>query len=140
MARSKATCLPSTSSVTRPDAAAGRGRRATASPVAELARAEGIPLLQPASLRDPEVLDAIAAVGADIAPVVAYGGLVPAGALALLPRGWVNLHFSLLPRWRGAAPVERAEPDLGVGLADRAVVDEGGRVPDVDLHQPFRRS
>jgi methionyl-tRNA formyltransferase len=94
--------------LTRPDAAAGRGRKVAASPVADLARMHGIPVLQPASLRDEASRDELAAVGADCAPVVAYGALVPPEALAIPRLGWVNLHFSLLPAWRGAAPVQRA--------------------------------
>ena len=94
--------------ITRPDAAAGRGRGVTAAPVAELARERGVEILQPTSLRDPEVLDRLMALAPDCAPVVAYGGLVPAAALTIPLHGWVNLHFSLLPAWRGAAPVQHA--------------------------------
>jgi methionyl-tRNA formyltransferase len=92
--------------VTRPEAAAGRGRHSTASPVAQRARAAGIDVLTPQNPRDP---DFAAALGApECAPVVAYGGLIPAGLLGVPLHGWVNLHFSLLPAWRGAAPVQRA--------------------------------
>ena len=94
--------------VTRPDAPSGRGRRIVASPVAELARAAGIEVLQPGSLRDESVLSRIGELAPDCAPAVAYGGLVPPAALALPRHGWVNLHFSLLPAWRGAAPVQHA--------------------------------
>lgn len=94
--------------LTRPDAPAGRGRSVTASPVATLARDAGIPVLQPATLRDPEVQAELTALAPDCAPVVAYGLLVPAAALTIPPHGWVNLHFSLLPAWRGAAPVQHA--------------------------------
>ena len=94
--------------LTRPDAPAGRGKRLTASPVKERAADAGIPVLQPTSLRDPEVQAQIAALDVDLAPVVAYGALLPPAALALPRLGWVNLHFSLLPAWRGAAPVQHA--------------------------------
>lgn len=94
--------------ITRPDAAAGRGRGVTASPVAELARQSGVEVLQPTSLREPDVLGRLAELAPDCAPVVAYGGLVPKTALTIPRHGWVNLHFSLLPAWRGAAPVQHA--------------------------------
>jgi len=94
--------------LTRADAPAGRGRSVTASPVAALARDAGIPVLQPATLRDPDVQAELADLAPDCAPVVAYGLLVPAPALTIPTHGWVNLHFSLLPAWRGAAPVQHA--------------------------------
>ncbi len=94
--------------LTRPDAPAGRGRRTAASPVRERAAAAGIPVLTPATLRDPGIQREIAALGVDCAPVVAYGGLVPSALLGVPVHGWVNLHFSLLPAWRGAAPVQHA--------------------------------
>jgi methionyl-tRNA formyltransferase len=76
--------------------------------VAVRADAAGIPVLQPPSPRDPAFLEQFAALGVDCAPVVAYGALVPPAALAVPQHGWVNLHFSLLPAWRGAAPVQHA--------------------------------
>lgn len=94
--------------ITRPDAPAGRGRSTAASPVAQLARDAGIEVLQPTTLRDPEVLDRLTVIDPDVAPIVAFGGLVPPAALTIPRHGWVNLHFSLLPQWRGAAPVQRA--------------------------------
>ncbi|WP_018657332.1 methionyl-tRNA formyltransferase [Actinomadura flavalba] len=94
--------------VTRPDAPAGRGRRLTASPVGQVAAEAGVPVLKPAKARDPEFLDALRALEPDCCPVVAYGALLPRPALDVPPRGWVNLHFSLLPAWRGAAPVQHA--------------------------------
>ena len=94
--------------LTRPDARSGRGRRTSRSPVAERADAAGIPVLQPRSPREPEFLDQLAALAVDCAPVVAYGALVPPAALGVPRHGWVNLHFSLLPAWRGAAPVQHA--------------------------------
>ena len=72
------------------------------SPVAERADAAGIPVLQPRTPREPEFLEQLAELAVDCAPVVAYGALVPQAALDLPPHGWVNLHFSLLPAWRGA--------------------------------------
>jgi len=94
--------------VTRPDAPAGRGRRSTASPVAELAHQRRIDVLQPVTPRDPDFVAAVSALAPDCAPVVAYGGLIPATLLSVPAQGWVNLHFSLLPAWRGAAPVQHA--------------------------------
>ncbi|WP_432540358.1 methionyl-tRNA formyltransferase [Kineococcus sp. SYSU DK002] len=94
--------------LTRPDAAAGRGRRSTASPVAQRAREAGLPVLQPARPRGEDFLAALRALEPDACPVVAYGALVPREALAVPRFGWLNLHFSLLPAWRGAAPVQRA--------------------------------
>lgn len=94
--------------ITRPDAPHGRGRRLTPSPVASRASDLGIPVLRPTSLRDPEVAVELGEFRPDCCPVVAYGGLVPATLLEVPLRGWVNLHFSLLPAWRGAAPVQNA--------------------------------
>jgi len=94
--------------VTRPPAPAGRGRRLVESPVAERAAAAGIPVLTPHKPGERDFLDRLAELRVDCCPVVAYGALLPAAALALPPRGWVNLHFSLLPAWRGAAPVQHA--------------------------------
>ncbi|WP_232797100.1 methionyl-tRNA formyltransferase [Blastococcus atacamensis] len=94
--------------LTRPDARSGRGRKVSRSPVAERADESGIPVLQPASPRDPEFLAQLSELAVDCAPVVAYGALVPRAALDSPRHGWVNLHFSLLPAWRGAAPVQHA--------------------------------
>jgi methionyl-tRNA formyltransferase len=94
--------------LTRPDARSGRGRTVSRSPVAERADAAGLPVLQPRSPREPEFLEQLADLAVDCAPVVAYGALVPQAALDLPRHGWVNLHFSLLPAWRGAAPVQHA--------------------------------
>ncbi|MCW1092893.1 MULTISPECIES: methionyl-tRNA formyltransferase [Streptomyces] len=94
--------------VTRPDAPAGRGRRLVASPVAERAEEAGIEVLKPAKPRDPGFLDRLREIAPDCCPVVAYGALLPRVALDVPARGWVNLHFSLLPAWRGAAPVQHA--------------------------------
>jgi methionyl-tRNA formyltransferase len=94
--------------VTRPDAPAGRGRRLTPSPVAQRAEELGIPVLKPDHPRDPEFQDELRAVAPDCCPVVAYGALLPQSALDIPRHGWVNLHFSCLPAWRGAAPVQHA--------------------------------
>lgn len=94
--------------VTRPDAPAGRGRRLVASPVAERAEEAGIEVLKPGKPREPEFLARLAEIAPDCCPVVAYGALLPKSALEIPAHGWVNLHFSLLPAWRGAAPVQHA--------------------------------
>ncbi|ROQ62907.1 methionyl-tRNA formyltransferase [Streptomyces sp. 840.1] len=94
--------------VTRPDAPAGRGRRLVASPVAERAEEAGIEVLKPARPRDEDFLARLREIAPDCCPVVAYGALLPKAALDVPARGWVNLHFSLLPAWRGAAPVQHS--------------------------------
>ena len=94
--------------VTRPDKPAGRGRAVRSSPVKELAEQHGIPVLQPHRPGDEEFLAQLRDVGPDCCPVVAYGALLPRPALDIPRHGWVNLHFSLLPAWRGAAPVQHA--------------------------------
>jgi methionyl-tRNA formyltransferase len=94
--------------VTRPDAPAGRGRREQRSPVAAWADEHGVPVLQPATPKDPAFQAALRDLAPDCCPVVAYGALVPRALLDLPRHGWVNLHFSLLPAWRGAAPVQHA--------------------------------
>src|SRR6201986_1660747 len=94
--------------VTRPDAPAGRGRRVEASPVARRAAAAGLEVLTPGRPRDPEFLARLREISPDCCPVVAYGALLPQAALDIPAHGWVNLHFSILPAWRGAAPVQHA--------------------------------
>jgi methionyl-tRNA formyltransferase len=94
--------------VTRPDAPAGRGRRLVRSPAGAWADERGIEVLTPARPREPEFLDRLRELAPDCVPVVAYGALVPPAALEIPRHGWVNLHFSLLPAWRGAAPVQNA--------------------------------
>ena len=93
---------------TQPDRPAGRGRRLAASPVKERAQALGLALQQPQSLRTPEAAATLAAHAPDVMVVAAYGLLLPPAILAVPPLGCVNIHGSLLPRWRGAAPVARA--------------------------------
>ncbi len=94
--------------VTRPDAPAGRGLRLAPSPVAQRGEAAGLEVLKPAKPGDPDFLDRLRQIAPDCCPVVAYGALIPQRALDVPPHGWVNLHFSLLPAWRGAAPVQHA--------------------------------
>ncbi|RSM37334.1 methionyl-tRNA formyltransferase [Amycolatopsis balhimycina DSM 5908] len=94
--------------VTRPDAQAGRGRRVVRSPVGALADDHGIEVLTPARAGDPAFLARLTELAPDACPVVAYGALLPQAALDIPRLGWVNLHFSLLPAWRGAAPVQAA--------------------------------
>jgi methionyl-tRNA formyltransferase len=94
--------------VTRPDATAGRGRRLVASPVAQRAEEAGIEVLKPARPREEDFLARLREIAPDCCPVVAYGALLPRTALDVPRFGWVNLHFSLLPAWRGAAPVQHA--------------------------------
>ena len=94
--------------VTRPDAPRGRGRKLVASPVALRAEELGIPVLKPDHPRDPDFQAALAHLAPDACPVVAYGAILPQSALDLAPYGWINLHFSVLPSWRGAAPVQHA--------------------------------
>lgn len=94
--------------VTRPDAPAGRGRRLVASPVAQRAEELGVPVLKPGHPKEPDFQARLAELAPDCCPVVAYGALLPQSALDIPVHGWVNLHFSLLPAWRGAAPVQHA--------------------------------
>ncbi|WP_327031751.1 methionyl-tRNA formyltransferase [Micromonospora ureilytica] len=94
--------------VTRPDAPAGRGRGLSRSPVGAWADEHGVEVLTPARPREPEFLDRLRELEPDCVPVVAYGALVPPAALEIPRHGWINLHFSLLPAWRGAAPVQHA--------------------------------
>ncbi len=94
--------------LTRPDARSGRGRGVNRSPVGRLADEAGIEVFTPRSLRDPEAAAWLADLAPDCCPVVAYGGIIPGPLLTVPARGWVNLHFSLLPAWRGAAPVQAA--------------------------------
>lgn len=93
---------------TQPDRPAGRGRKVTASPVKQLATQTGLPVRQPETLRDPRVVSELAAWDADIMVVVAYGLILPPAVLAIPRRGCINIHASSLPRWRGAAPIQRA--------------------------------
>jgi len=93
---------------TQPDRAAGRGKKPRPGPVKLMAEAHGLPVHQPPSLKDPEAQAALAALDADLMVVVAYGLILPKAVLDIPRRGCINVHASLLPRWRGAAPIERA--------------------------------
>ncbi|MBV2362459.1 methionyl-tRNA formyltransferase [Streptomonospora nanhaiensis] len=127
--------------VTRPDARAGRGRKVVPSPVAQVAAEAGVEVLKPHKAADPEFLARLRAIAPDCCPVVAYGALLRQEALDIPAHGWVNLHFSLLPQWRGAAPVQHAllhgddltgaatfliEPDLDSGPVFGTVVEPIG--------------
>jgi methionyl-tRNA formyltransferase len=94
--------------LTQPDRPAGRGLKAQPSAVHLLARERGLALLQPAALKDAAVLQAVTAKGPDALVVAAYGRILPPSLLRAAPRGAINVHASLLPRWRGAAPIQRA--------------------------------
>ncbi len=94
--------------ITRPDAKAGRGLKVEQSPIAQRAAEAGIEILQPARLADEEFLSRLRQIAPDCCPVTAYGAIIPQVALDIPARGWVNLHFSVLPAWRGAAPVQHA--------------------------------
>jgi len=94
--------------LTRPDAVAGRRGRAAPSPVAQMAAEHGIPILRPARPNSEEFVAELTELGPDCCAVVAYGALLGEALLAVPAHGWVNLHFSLLPAWRGAAPVQAA--------------------------------
>lgn len=94
--------------VTRPDAPSGRGRKLVASPVAQRAEELGVPVLKPDHPREEAFQDALRELEVDCCPVVAYGALLPQEVLDIPRHGWVNLHFSCLPAWRGAAPVQHA--------------------------------
>jgi methionyl-tRNA formyltransferase len=94
--------------VTQPDKPRGRSGRASGTPVAQAAEELGVPVLRPAHPGDPGFVAELTALAPDCCPVVAYGALLPEDVLDVPTYGWVNLHFSLLPAWRGAAPVQHA--------------------------------
>jgi methionyl-tRNA formyltransferase len=112
--------------MTQPDKPAGRGHRLTAPPVKRVAEEAGIPVLQPRSARSAEVAEALRATGADLGVVVAYGKILPRAVLDAFPSGCVNVHASLLPAYRGAAPIQwsiiRGERETGVTIMK---LDEG---------------
>jgi methionyl-tRNA formyltransferase len=112
--------------VTRPDAPAGRGRKLVASPVAQRAEEAGIEVLKPKRPREEDFLARLREIAPDCCPVVAYGALLPKSALQVPVHGWVNLHFSLLPAWRGAAPVQHAvlHGDAITGAATFRIIKE----------------
>ena len=112
--------------VCQPDKPAGRGAQLTAPPVKVLAEQLGLPVIQPKSARTGELRDAMKATGAELAVVVAYGKILPKDVLEALPRGCINVHVSLLPRYRGAAPVQwsviHGDAETGVTIMQ---LDEG---------------
>lgn len=120
---------------TQPDRPAGRGRVLTASRVKQLAKEHSLPLFQPNTLKDPAAQEALARLDADIMVVVAYGLLLPKAVLSMPRLGCINVHASLLPRWRGAAPIQRAiltgDRETGVTIMQ---MDEGLDTGDM-LHQ-----
>lgn len=111
---------------TQPDRPAGRGRQLTASPVKQLATAHALPVCQPQSFRQADAIERLAALQPDLMVVVAYGLILPAAVLSVPRLGCINIHASLLPRWRGAAPIQRAilagDSETGVCLMQ---MDEG---------------
>jgi len=112
--------------VSQPDRPKGRGNRLAPTPTKELALAAGIPVLQPERLKDDTFLTAIAALTPDLGVVAAYGKLLPDTLLSIPPLGMINVHASLLPRWRGAAPIHRAviAGDRETGITIMRVVKE----------------
>ncbi|MDO5500981.1 MAG: methionyl-tRNA formyltransferase [Propionibacteriaceae bacterium] len=118
--------------VTRPDAPAGRGKRLVASPVAQRAAELGIEVAKPGHPREADFQARLTELAPDCCPVVAYGAILPTSVLAIPRHGWVNLHFSLLPRWRGAAPVQRAvmagDPETGACVFDIVAELDAGDV------------
>ena len=126
--------------VTRPDAPSGRGKKLTASPVAARAAELGIETLKPAKARDEDFLSRLTALAPDCCPVVAYGALLPQQALDIPAQGWVNLHFSVLPAWRGAAPVQHAvlAGDASAGATTfRIVLDLDAGPTFAAIHEPI---
>ncbi|QKF97847.1 methionyl-tRNA formyltransferase [Aeromonas hydrophila] len=118
---------------TQPDKPAGRGQKLTASPVKELALAHDLPVYQPASLRKEEAQAELAALGADLMVVVAYGLILPKAVLDTPRLGCINVHGSLLPRWRGAAPIQRSiwagDAETGVTIMQMDVgLDTGAMI------------
>src|SRR5580698_2740659 len=141
--------------LTQPDRPQGRGRHLTPSPVKAHALGAGLPVSQPATLRTPEAVAAVAALDADLMVVVAYGQILPREVLRLPRLGCINIHASLLPRWRGAAPIQRAilagdattgvtimqmdeGLDTGAVLAEQAV-PIGARDTSASLHEVLAR-
>jgi methionyl-tRNA formyltransferase len=110
--------------VTQPDRSRGRGHRVTPSPIKSLAESHGLPVLQPERLREAAVADAIRGLAPDLGVVAAYGRILPPALLDVPRLGLINVHGSLLPRWRGAAPVHRAimAGDLDTGITIMRVV------------------
>ncbi|MGL6231393.1 methionyl-tRNA formyltransferase [Aeromonas rivipollensis] len=127
---------------TQPDKPAGRGQKLTASPVKELALAHDLPVYQPASLRNEAAQAELAALGADLMVVVAYGLILPKAVLDTPRLGCLNVHGSLLPRWRGAAPIQRAiwagDAETGVTIMQMDVgLDTGAMIRKVSCPIAF---
>ena len=127
---------------TQPDKPAGRGQKLTASPVKELALAHALPVYQPASLRNEAAQAELAALGADLVVVVAYGLILPKAVLDTPRLGCLNVHGSLLPRWRGAAPIQRAiwagDAETGVTIMQMDVgLDTGAMIRKVSCPIAF---
>lgn len=122
---------------TQPDRPSGRGRKLKPGPVKVLAEQHGLPVMQPASLKNTEQQQAMLALGADIMVVAAYGLLLPKAILDIPPLGCINIHASLLPRWRGAAPIQRAilagDHETGITIMQ---MDEGLDTGDMLLKMP----
>jgi methionyl-tRNA formyltransferase len=112
--------------VTQPDKPAGRGKHLLPPAVKEVALTEGLPIFQPISVRKPDAIETLRQTGAELAVVVAYGKILPRAVLEAFPRGCINVHASLLPKYRGAAPIQRAimcgETETGVTIMQ---LDEG---------------
>ncbi len=125
--------------VTPPDRPRGRGRGVSRSELAALADEAGLPVLQPASTKDPEFVAALAALGADALMVASYGEILRREVLELCPHGALNVHGSLLPRWRGASPIQRAvaagDEETGVSIQRMVLALDAG---DVLLARPTR--
>jgi methionyl-tRNA formyltransferase len=119
---------------TQPDRPAGRGMRLTPSPVKQLAVQRGLPVLQPPTLRSEQIQNLIASLDADVMVVAAYGLMLPKAVLELPRHGCLNIHASLLPRWRGAAPIQRAilagDAETGITIMQ---MDEGLDTGDILL-------
>ncbi len=122
--------------LTQPDRPAGRGMQLAPSPVKQLALKHGLLVLQPATLKTEEIQRAIAALGADVMVVAAYGLILPKAVLQLPRHGCLNIHASLLPRWRGAAPIQRAilagDSETGITIMQ---MDEGLDTGDMLLQR-----
>jgi len=118
--------------VTRPDRPRGRGREVQASPLVELARERGLPVLQPETTKTPEFVDALRQLAPDVLLVASYGELLRTEVLELAPHGALNVHGSLLPRWRGAAPIQAAvaagDAETGVSIQRMVLALDAGDV------------
>ena len=126
--------------VTRPDRPRGRGKINTPTPVKETALALGIPVLQPLRIKDPEFIGTLRGLDPEIVVVVAYGQILPAEILSLPPFGCINVHASLLPKYRGAAPIHRAVINGEKETGDTTMyMDEGMDTGDLNFEgNPFK--